>query len=1355
METIAEAIDRFREKQLEVYKCSGDRIICDANGAEQATGDHIGRWFFELLQNAEDAGAGNVCVLTEKNVLYVADNGGGLTPETVKSICSTYLSGKTSGTIGRKGVGFKSVYGVSGNPQVLTVGGEGIEFNRNRAENWLKENDLDNGHVPHQWIPFLVQWDEARNNDPALEELRGYKTVIRLPDVSPDEMERVEELIRQWPPHALLTFRHVRQIKAPKLDIRVSQRDHAWEIFDSRGDEPTLWLVAKHKEMASEELLATLKPGEREAIRKDGVGFLIAAPVQNDAPKPTEEYLPVHVFYPTEETGPVRLLLHAEFLVKSDRTALLPFAGTSFNTWVAERLAFYVCEFVNASFRPDTPSTHAAMLVPFGDRDSHPVAEELWQHISSKAKTALRLADVEGCQRLAVGEARLISVSVCRGLARTVIEATDVRHQLLHASFDADKEARKALKELGCEGISDQELMVTIAENADRLRADEQWVLACWEWLAEWVAKASYGEDKERILKVKELPLVPVGRCMKKLSDLGGRIVTWKSGVEVDKLPDWLPLTFVDTWFRDHIKSKEDNHPIRSLCEQLKIKAPEPDVVQKAVGKAIAQYWKEPRGDPKRFLDFIMDQDWHETSDASSNLQRCPVPLSRPVQDGEWAEARNAYLGSEWDNDLLADLYADIESIAWVKNDLKDDDISKRRQVMEWLGVFSCPRVVNDPNGLECEKQRVGRALPYCTKHRDIDEPKVLEHLDINRLRPAQAIALVKLLRRHWGDYYSSESILSVGYRYYGWHNHSVDSLWWYRVKEYLPLPLRQSPDTAPLRPCWLPDKKTQKAIGELLPVIDLDEFEDDKETVRDWLIETVGLRTRGEQLTVEEWKEILSTRIPDKAPAESSDERRDAVKRWYEECLETVADNDAPPGIFASCPLLCQKGKAWQYITDEPKYLGDDNDLSKAFADDTWLIHIPSRLLANAERYFGVKRLSKSVSEKSTLGEPKSLLSDSLQKRLNDTLQDVWVWRSSRSRQDAEALAERLKNLKVYVVPTLKVDLDLNGVRREMEPPWRVEDGSIYLRCGHTDEIQLARALAEVLKTPSEADFYQNLLRCDNDDNRKENLLSKRLTDDEVKRGRREYTKQPEDEAEDRGEVTEASTEATEGHRTAPLPEPESKASAVSTSSPSPRDSESPKSEAISDEQASEAAETAQEPEDAREPLRLKVIREEDITLGHPPEQGGGHAGGGGGERSGREGRILTDQERLEVEQAGRSAAKLELEKTGFGVEEMKQKNPGFDLRATKDNKEHRIEVKAHMGSATKVALTAREYEEYQDQRQQGYLWELWNVEHLAEDDNKKIRITKYVDIPSSALDAREFVVDLRKCQGPQDSNP
>ena len=61
-------------------------------------------------------------------------------------------------------------------------------------------------------------------------------------------------------------------------------------------------------------------------------------------------------------------------------------------------------------------------------------------------------------------------------------------------------------------------------------------------------------------------------------------------------------------------------------------------------------------------------------------------------------------------------------------------------------------------------------------------------------------------------------------------------------------------------------------------------------------------------------------------------------------------------------------------------------------------------------------------------------------------------------------------------------------------------------------------------------------------------------------------------------------------------------------------------------------------------------------------------------------------------------------------------------------------------------VDVTQRQYKEYLGQ--QGYCWELWNVEHLAESDGDPAAITRYSGIPDDALDARTFRVDLKKCQ-------
>jgi hypothetical protein len=1372
---IEKAIEEFKNRRLGVYKADPDQIVRDTRVAERATKDHVGRWLFELLQNSDDAQASEVRIIIDNDTLYVADNGWGLKPEAVSAISGTDFSDKTTGTIGRKGVGFKSVYEVSCNPQVVTVDGEGIEFSLERTKAWLRENGLNDGHVPYQWIPFFISWDDAQQRDANLHDLKAenFKTVVRLPGLSAEYKEKVEQLLMAWPPHALFAFRHLRQITAPSLKVVLSTGNGVCALRDSRGQTPVEWRVAKHTERPPDDLLEGLGADERRAISTDEVSFLIAAPLENDCVVPTSDYLPIHVFYPTEQKGPVRLLLHAEFLVKSDRTTIMPMDDNPFNAWVADRLAYYVCKFVNYSYRPESPSSHAALLVPFPDRTSHPVAENLWRRVADEAKRCLRLADVEGCQRLSLDEARLVSVSVRTDLARTLLEATSVRGRLLHLAFDDDKEARKALRELGCKEIHDQDLMAAIDKNAGSLAADTNWVWDCLEWVAAWVAEERYGQEHyKRIERARLLPLVPVEGRLLKASDLAGRIVTWRPDAGVGNLPDWLPLTFVDDWFRDRIKQEiKNNTYVGQLCKDLKIDEPGEDVIQHAVGKAIEQYWKDKQGDPGRFLDFILKQNWHEMHEASESLKRCPVPLSQYVQGETWAEARKAYFGKEWDNNLLADLYNGIEDVAWVASDNTSEDKEKRRRVLEWLGVAYCPRILDvaQDKGVcelpkECDKWKQYLAKANDPEGRRVDRVQVsrMEHLEIEKLDVHHGGLLIRLIVRHWAKYYSDRSQVSAGgtrgsERYYrSWR---VNAWWWWEVCERLRMPERDGSNGGKaLVELWLPDKPTERAIGPILPLLDIDAFEADKSAVREWLIEVVGVRTRKEQLKLSEWKTLLSTVIPKKAPAERlvSEERlRDKVTGWYVACLETAAEQENIPNkVFASCPLLCRKGAVWQYVADEPRYLDDDNDLSSAFAEDVWLFQIPARLAADAVKYFGVLPLSQSVKVNVTPEEPQSPLSGELNVRFSKSLPYVWAWRSSQSKQAVDRLSARLKGLEVLLVPTLKANLSLNGLRREVERRWHVDDHTIYLHEDQANETELAQALAKALDVRSEADFYENLLRCTDDRQRKEKLLSKGIADTEIDRCLREYSGPPAEEENDEGpgkptkgdqsgSTSQASSSGgSQGQQLnqSQAAQPGQEATSSGTSVPRIVITTA----AVSGETL--AATSSGSSESGKQPLRLKDPSTTPYVLGSPPSGGAGAGGSGEGGGTERAGRSLTDAEKAELEERGRTFAALELEKMGFSVEMMPQDNPGFDLRAKKDGDELRVEVKAHRGRATVVDVTHREYKEYLGQ--QAYRWELWNVEHLAEDDPNSVVITRYDQIPDDALDARTFRVDLKKCQ-------
>ena len=648
------------------------------------------------------------------------------------------------------------------------------------------------------------------------------------------------------------------------------------------------------------------------------------------------------------------------------------------------------------------------------------------------------------------------------------------------------------------------------------------------------------------------------------------------------------------------------------------------------------------------------------------------------------------------------------------------------------------------------EKPPFGNCLPTAAIGGDIENKKNhaakikikgisgIDHLVIAELKHKHTVLFVHLLAMHWDSYYSEHhkcyaNLYGPRGGYYG--REEVKAKWWWEVCEKIALPVLGGFDkNIPITRCWLPDKKTRQDIGDLLPVIDLEAFESAKDIVRNWLVSAVGLRTQIDQVTLNEWKELLSKRIPALVPAEhaaSNEQRRDKATKWYEACLETVADQDnVPEKTFSTCPLLCRKGGSWQYVGEGPRYLDDNNEFAKAFDGDVWLFQVPSRQTAKAVKYFGVPSLSESVEVHVERGEPRSPLGHELQTKFHDALPYVWAWRSSKSKQDAERLSSRLKSLTVRIVPVLKARLGLNGVCREVERRWDASNDTLSLHENHTNETELSQALAEAIGAKSEADFYENLLRCENGDQRKEKLLSKGISQAEVERCLREYSGLTEEEEPDKGERTEKGGEVS-----------------PSLSPPMPSGEKQQPGGDHGLKPVVNAGLPGEEPKPIKEPLCLKDGQKVDYVVGGLPEtESAPHASGGGGAAPGHEAYSLSPEEKSKVEEEGRRIATRELEKMGYVVEQMPTDHPGFDLRGRRGDEELRVEVKAHKGRATVAEITQRQYKEYLGQ--QGYRWELWNVEYLAAENAHPVVINMYINIPDDALAARTFLIDLKKCR-------
>lgn len=1347
-------IEKFCTKRLSVYEADPNQLIRDARIARRAAKDHVGRWFFELLQNCDDAIGKEVHVCLTEKAIYVADAGNGFVASAIEAISGTDFSDKYAGTIGRKGVGFKAVYDVSQKPQVFTIGGEGLEFCPEKAARLLKERGFkidEESNVPYQWLPFFVSRVETEHKDLILRELADFSTVVRLPLLT-DSYVRALEHLKNWASNGLITFRYIKKLwiedqcgKLEAFEQEISKRDDRWVLDDSRN-EPSVWSVLKiEKECPPRSARESLDADERKHVQE--VEFLVAAPLDNqNVACPTKGYLPVHVFYPTEQKAPVRLLLHAEFLVKSDRTTLIPIESSPFNKWIAERLAKYIVDFVISRYKKKRPKAFLRLLLPMKNIEDHPVANYLWERIAHHARLSLLLPDIHGNRELLLEKAKILEVSVERDIARKIFEhLPSWKVNLVHQDLDNDDEARNTLKFLGCGGFSDDDIIRAIIDCSTDAQPREEWIWACWRWLASWIQdKPSWqSEHKERLEKIKKLPIVPIGGDLLSPDELAGKIVTWRTGEIRRAVPEWVPLKFIEDWFRERIESAEKDDHVLKLLKLTNVREPGKSTIIRGVEKAIDDYWQEKASNPQKFLDFLIQEEWDEELHKTSRmLARCPVLYRfEEKPDHEWIEAKYAYFGIEWGEVDLAKIYEGIVDVAWVVPSTNDLNIERR--VLERLGVGSCPRVIHDTSdrSIKEEHSRLVQLLSNYTYIEEVTPPLVLEHLDLEKIDSHRIVRLIISIARNWEDYYKGFTDTSIRYFYYSSKSKYGNSLWWEQLlNKIVPPQIQTYASLASLKKCWLPDKRTRKAVGKFLPVIDIDEFGENKETVQKWLCDIIGVRRRLEELGIKEWKRILSETIPGAISEEDATtdlKKRNMIKDCYQAAIDSLENQEhIPSGVLNDIPLLCRKGNEWKYNKDEETWLADDNEVGNAFDSEIWSITFPLRLKETAKKYLGLLVLSEETEIVIKHGDIVADETEKCEQLLNEISPFIFTWRCHQTGENIEEkLKENYRSLKVCVVDRMNADLTLREIgTKSVKRTYGVQNSTLFFKSnihGITPDI-LSRGISDFLGTKMEADFYENLFRCQDNAERKEKLLSKGVPEDEIKRLIAFYYEEPTEEIDVTGPISQ--------NKGMPVAKKESI-----------KKVDEPSSQEEAEKEDHEEEDKTSIPSDQKtDILKLKDPNEEEVIFIENNSNLGAtilSKRGTGGHTSHGD---MTQKEKDDIEDRGREFAEHSLKEMGYTVEQMPRDNPGFDIRATKDALELEIEIKAHLGESDIVEITARQIREYDEniiKSDENRLWELWNVENLSEKSKGQVQISRYNEIPKEALRDKDLYLDLRKC--------
>ena len=247
-------IAKETRKTLDAYRSQPNLVAEHAHHEEDtARGGYARRQLFELIQNGADAlsdsGGGRIWIGLTGNYLYCADEGQPIDQDGVRALMFAYLSPKRgTDEIGRFGMGFKSVLGVTDTPEFFSRSGS-FRFDRVKAAEKLRSIVPDAERYPILRLPEAIDPQSEIEADAILGELMEWASnIVRLP-LRVEAFKSLDGQMESFPDEFLLFVGHVTELTLQN-DIRGTSRTFALSreddvYFLSDGEKNTRWMVVR------------------------------------------------------------------------------------------------------------------------------------------------------------------------------------------------------------------------------------------------------------------------------------------------------------------------------------------------------------------------------------------------------------------------------------------------------------------------------------------------------------------------------------------------------------------------------------------------------------------------------------------------------------------------------------------------------------------------------------------------------------------------------------------------------------------------------------------------------------------------------------------------------------------------------------------------------------------------------------------------------------------------------------------------------------------------------------------------------------------------------------------------------
>ncbi|MYH24611.1 MAG: DEAD/DEAH box helicase [Holophagales bacterium] len=362
---LADFVRRETKSTLASYGDQPNLVKEHANQEhDTAHGGYADRQVIELAQNSADAllqaesGFRRISIRLSGGCLYCADDGLPVDESGITALMFAHLSSKrNTASIGRFGLGFKSVLGVTDAPEFYSRS-VSFRFGRERARRLIKEaTGREFRDYPVLRLPESL--DPSRAKDETLGELMTWATnIVRLPLLEPS-VDALRRQIRDFPAEFLLLVPHVRELhladgQSVRLCTLRRRADEEFELSQADVSQQTEQVSRWRLFQTMHTLSQTARDDRRSLDDGNEVPVTWAAPL--DGGRSVGYFW---AYFPTRTASLVGGILNAPWKTNEDRQNLLP---GPYNDDLIRAAAALVAENLRELSVKDDPSAHLDAL---------------------------------------------------------------------------------------------------------------------------------------------------------------------------------------------------------------------------------------------------------------------------------------------------------------------------------------------------------------------------------------------------------------------------------------------------------------------------------------------------------------------------------------------------------------------------------------------------------------------------------------------------------------------------------------------------------------------------------------------------------------------------------------------------------------------------------------------------------------------------------------------------------------------------------------------------------------------------------------------------------------------------------